>query len=51
MYRHDQLETDPGRVMLLDRLEWRGYPTTHLWPRVGGGGVPSHSPQQDPLVR
>ena len=50
-YRHDQLETDPGRVMLLDRLEWHGSPLTHLWPRLGGGGVPSHSPQPDPVVR
>ena len=50
-FKHDQLEAgaDPGRVMLLDRLEWHGAPLTHLWPRVSEG-VPSHSPQQDPVV-
>ena len=48
-FRHDQAEADPGRVMLLDQLEWHGAPLNTLWPRLSGG-VPSHSPQQDPIT-
>ena len=28
------LTEEPGRVMLLDRLEWHGSPQLQLWPQV-----------------
>ena len=28
------LTKEPGRVMLLDRLEWHGSPQLQLWPQV-----------------
>ena len=48
-YHHHEMEVDPGRVMLLDKLEWHGAPLLDLWPRVAGG-VPSDTEQQDPVV-
>ena len=48
-YHHQELEEDPGRVMLLDKLEWHGAPLLDLWPRVAGS-VPSHTEQGDPVV-
>ena len=40
---------EPGRVMLLDKLEWHGAPQLELWPRVSGG-VPSDYNVQPPAV-
>ena len=48
-WRHHDLQTDPGRVMLLDRLEWHGTPLLDLWPRVSGG-VPSDTELPGPVV-
>ena len=48
-WSHSELESDPGRVMLLDRLEWHGAPLLDLWPRVSGG-VPSYTEQADPQL-
>lgn len=50
-WRYGQLNTqEPGRVMLLDKLEWHGAPQVELWPRVVNGGIPSDTLMQEPAV-
>ena len=48
-WRYGHLMREPGRVMLLDRLEWHGTPLTDLWPRVEGS-VPSDTEQAPPAL-
>ena len=43
------LDREPGRLLLLDRLTWQGFPSTELWPRVEGG-VPSDTEREGPRV-
>ena len=47
-WRYGHLMREPGRVMLVDRLEWHGAPGLDLWPRVEGS-VPSDT-DQPPLL-
>jgi len=49
-WRYAHLDRQPGRVMLLDRLEWNGAPEVELWPVVWGGGVPSDTEREGPAV-
>ena len=49
-WRYAHLDRQPGRVMLLDRLEWNGAPEVELWPTVWGGGVPSDTEREGPAV-
>jgi len=48
-WRFGHIDREPGRVMLLDKIVWRGFPSLELWPWVEGG-VPSDIPTQQPTV-
>ena len=50
MFRYGKLLREPGRVMLLDKLEWHGAPLLEMWPRVGHNGVPSDYETSGPSV-
>ena len=49
IFRYGHLMEEPGRVMLLDKLEWHGAPQLELWPRVSSG-VPSDFNVQPPVL-
>ena len=49
-WRYGHLLREPGRVLLVDKLEWHGAPQLELWPRVGNNGVPSDVDMQEPVV-
>ena len=48
-WQYGHLNREPGRVMLLDKLMWHGFPSPDLWPMVERG-VPSDTPQEAPRV-
>ena len=49
-WRYGKLLREPGRVMLLDKIEWHGDAQQELWPRVGQSGVPSDYEVDGPVV-
>ena len=50
-WRYGKLLREPGRVMLLDRIEWHADNNTdQLWPRVGSNGVPSDFDTDGPAL-
>jgi len=48
-WRFGHIDREPGRVMLLDKIVWRGFPSLELWPQVEGG-VPSDTLTEQPSV-